>query len=196
MNESGRGERHMSLPQEITLDETRYATIADDLLTKYGSEVRLPRPMSEEGSIRMVLRQFSDSILEKYWGHGVDRGDKKTQIAAALSILENRIMFGDASRIRNSGMVDAYTGGSLLVISRKDGPSLIQGLKEGDLQRVRATMSDGEKQVGLRIDPGAFVFNKGFDVLVEPLREMYPDANIIYAAELPNYIQEQEGQTL
>lgn len=195
MSEFPEWRRQVPAPEQITIDHEKLRKIAERLFDEHEEEILAAGPsygMNTHTKIEEVLRQFSPEVLKKYWGHGVTKGDLKKQLAAALSIIENRVMQGSTAPIVESGYANAYTNGSFFIISRKDGSSIIKGMKERMPERVKFKDAFGNEAMGLRIDPGAFVFNNVFDSAVEQVKEMYPEAKILYAEELADYIREQE----
>lgn len=197
MSEFSEGRRQIPAPEQITIDHEKFRKIAERLFNEHEHEIRSVGPsygMNIQTKIEEVLRQFSSDVLQKYWGHGVTKGNLKEQLAAALSIIENHVMQGTAAPIKQSGYADAYTNGSFFVISRKGGDSLIKGMEQNIPERVKYRDVHGNDVMSLRIDPGAFAFNNIFDSLVEQVREMYPDVKILHAEELGDYIREQEAK--
>lgn len=182
-------------PEEIHIDHEKYRTLAHTLYNDHKSDIENQAANRFHNTkIDSALRQFPKEILQHYWGHGVTRGSIEMQIASALKIIEHRVMIGDAAPLKNSGYANAYTNGSLLVLSRKGGMSLIKGLEQRMPERVKINTEQEGTAVGLRIDPGAFVLNGIFESLIEPLRKMFPEAKIISADELVDYIKDQENK--
>lgn len=191
MPEMGQGpRREVPKPELIELDNTAYKKRANELFEKHHDEISRAFVL-ESGAIDRALHSVPDEVLRRYWGHGVTRGDMPTQIAALLSMLDNKFYLGYAGVIRG-GQPDAYANGSFFVISRKDGPSIIKGYRDGTPQRVRVRDSSGNETIGVRMDPGAFVLNGHMASLLPDLRAMYPNERIILPDELPKYIEEQE----
>lgn len=193
MSEFSEGRRQIPEPEQITIDHDKFRKAAKRLFDAHMEEIMTEAPHRfVHTKIEEVLRQFPSDVMKKYWGHGVTKGELENQLAAALSIIENRVMQGSTAPISGSGYADAYTNGSFFIISRKDGSSIIKGMKDRMPERVKFTNVNGNETIGLRVDPGAFVFNNVFDSVVEEVKQMYPDARILHAEELADYIREQE----
>ena len=196
MSEFSEGRRQVPAPEQIIIDHEKLRKVADRLFDEHEEEILAVGPsygMTHDTKIQETLRQFPTDVLKKYWGHGVTKGDLKKQLAAALSIIENRVMQGTTAPIVESVYANAYTNGSFFIISRKEGSSIIKGMKERMPERVKFQDAFGNEAMGLRIDPGAFVFNNVFECVVEQVKEMYPNAKILHAEELADYIREQEA---
>lgn len=135
--------------------------------------------------IRYFLKKVPDEVAEQFVGHGITKTsgviDKPTlgQLAAVLNIMANQVVKGDWGAVRNSGYINAYDSGPFLILSKK-GKNL--GLK-------RISDSDG-RYIGPNVDIGAVAVNAKFYPMVEKLRELFPDMNIIKASELPDYMRE------
>ena len=180
MKESTPGDRGIPAIESVEIDEGKYHKIAEDLFEAHKDAILTHPDNGGSSEIDDVLRTLPDETLQHYWGHGVTRGDVVAHIAAALSMLDNNVFFGSTAPLHGSGYADAYTHGSFFAISRRD-ENLAVGARDRKPQRVKVVSSG---KVGLRMDPGAFVCNGRLESLVEPLRQMYPTARILYAREL------------
>ena len=189
MSETTKDTRDLPPPEQLSLNEERYNEVAKKLFEEHRNKI-LAVSNVRPTAINKALKQFSDEILSHYWGHGVTRGQIEQQIAAAVSILENNVIFGDAAPIK-SGHINAYTDGNFLVISRKGGTNLIKGWDKRMPEFIQTKGNDGRPKKGMRIEPGAFVCNGKVDSLVEPLRKMFPGIKILHAEELGDYIEEE-----
>lgn len=141
--------------------------------------------------IRHFLKQIPDDIAEQFMGHGITKtsgvieNPTPGQLAALLNIMANHAIKGDWGEIRNSGYINAYDSGPFLILSKK-GKNL--GLK-------RILDSEGkdrgweQNEIGPLVDIGAVVVNAQFYPMVERLRDLFPDINIIKASELPDYMK-------
>jgi hypothetical protein len=179
--------------EEILVDREEFLRKAEELFES-NREAILTSPDVANGrySIEDAVQKLPSEVLNKYWGHGVARGPVEHQIAAVLNILQNNAFVGSTARLAGSGYVDAYTHGGFLAISHKD-----QYLAPCDTpdkpQRVKFKyLNSEEEKWGLRMKLGALVVADRLAVLIKPLRQLYPDANIISTTELPEYIRSQE----
>ena len=191
------------IPQEVTLDMAKYKAIAYRLHDEHEAEIwrddeegiRNAREgwVNGKSDIDHVLATIPNDVLRHYAGHGVVRDVLAGNVAVGLSIIENNIILGDIAPLHTVGYLSAYTSGDFFVISLKGG---FKGPgPNGGPQRISVELSEGvqkKKAGGIKIEPGAFVCNLSIDSLVEPLRQMYPGKKILHAAELTDYINEQE----
>jgi hypothetical protein len=187
----------------LTQEECR--EIAEEIYGKYERELleHQEQPVDGDsgwratgrGVIENHLKQFSPETLHDYWGHGVTRGNKLDRLTAAISILSDGAMKGDSAPLADSGYVNAYTDGDFLALSHKG-----KQLMEYDENRRPIFISLGENEYtgreikAVKINPGAFVVNAWFYPIVEELRSRFPQATILYANELPDYIKKEEAE--
>lgn len=179
------GNRESSGPEEILVDEDSLQRAATDLFEQHRDEIL--RPDHDRRSIARALEQFPDEVLHGYWGHGVTRGGEIGNLAAALSMLQHNAFIGSSARLAGSGYVDAWSHGDFLALSKKDA-MLSPSLANNKPQRVAFKFKSGQVKYGLRMDLGALVVSDQFVPIIESMRMMFPQANIIPAAELANYI--------
>lgn len=189
--------------EKPVIGEQECRRITEDLYARYQKELleNHNKPVdgnkwwyaTGKGVIEDHLRQFTPEVLNHYWGHGVTKGNEIDHLAAAISILANSAIRGSTAPLYNSGYVDAYTDGSFLVISHK-GDHLIERdeNKKPSFVSLGENKSTGEEIRAIKINPGAFVVNAAFYPLVEELKRMFPDAHILYANQLPEYIKTEE----
>ena len=129
--------------------------------------------------IKHFLQTIPDSEQERYAGHGITKtsgvieAPEIGQLAAFLNILSSGKIRGSWAPLARSGYVDAYKTGPFLILSHID-----QNLVQGQLQSI-----------------GAAVVNAEFYPMVEKLRELFPDINIIRAGELPDYFKKEREKT-
>jgi len=180
---------HQESILEVSIDEKHYKHLALKLFEDNKDKI-LNRPTSE--SIEDVLKEFDSEALNKFWGHGATRGDINERIAAAISLLDNKVMIGSCAPLAGSGYNNAYIDGDFFVISHKDHKLVGRDVKEKQYVKLKETT--GKIRTGIKIHPGVFVCNNRFDALVEPLRKLFPDEKILHAGELANYIKEQESE--
>ena len=94
------------------------------------------------------------------------------QLAAVLNILSTGEIKGYWAPLKNSGYINAYTSGPFLILSHK-----------------YKTLMSGQKQ-----SIGAVVVNAEFYPLVEKLKKIFPDMNIIKASEMYDYMRKEEDE--
>ncbi|MGB7957904.1 MAG: hypothetical protein WCF77_03650 [Minisyncoccia bacterium] len=198
----------LSLNERLPRTQEECRKIAEDVLARYQKEIaeNRDRPVDgiewwyaspQRGVIEDHLRQFPPDVLRHYYGHGVTRGDQLDHLTAAISILTNNAVQGGVARLEGSGYADAYTNGSFLAVSRRDDEMI-----DRDKNKAPALVSLGQNQytgkeiTAMKIHPGALVVNAEFYPIVPELRAMFPEANILYANELPDYIKEEEDKSM
>ncbi|OGY99273.1 MAG: hypothetical protein A2945_04855 [Candidatus Liptonbacteria bacterium RIFCSPLOWO2_01_FULL_52_25] len=184
-----------SVPYEQSLE------IAKGLIEKYHKElgeIRLPDNMPEEdrkamrwgkSAIGHFLKTIPEKTLERFQGHGIFRRDLEGNLAAFINILQNHAIKGECAALVNSGYYDASASGDFLIVSRADRPLPVFP----DDSRPGDRKGPIRNEVGWIADAGAFVVNTNFYPIVDELKTMFPDANIIRANELPEYIREEAG---
>ena len=126
--------------------------------------------------IRHFLKEIPDEKQERYAGHGITKtsgvieNPTLGQLAAFLNILATGEIKGSWALLKNSGYSNAYTSGPFLILSHRDG-----NFVRGQRQSI-----------------GAAIVNAEFYPMVEKLKELFPDMNIIKASELPDYMRNKD----
>lgn len=191
-------------PEKGPFNQEECRKIAEDLYVRYQDKLLENRNKPIDGNkwwyatgrgvIEDHLQQFTPEVLSHYWGHGITRGNEIDHLAAAVSILANKAIKGSTAPLYHSGYVDAYTDGSFLVISHK-GDHLVERDqdKKPSFTSLGENRSTGEEVRAVKINPGAFVVNANFYPLVDELRRMFPEVNVLYANQLPEYIKREES---
>lgn len=167
--------------------------VARQLVEKFGMAIEVAKGwggVEGEQQIDAALKQFSPELLHEFWGHGITKGQKIDKIASLIGVLKTHAIKGDTAPLANSGHLNAYTDGAFLLISRK-GKGLIE--YESDSRTpvfvdLGEEVSSGSRK-GVKVSIGAVVANGHYEPLVDSLREMFPNENIIRASELPGYIK-------
>ncbi|MFH1428048.1 MAG: hypothetical protein ABIG60_06035, partial [Patescibacteria group bacterium] len=170
--------------------------LAEKLFAKYESRIRdnmgkdidgWGEPYTEyQKSIYHFLEKIPNDILERFQGHGIIRKSTFDQLAGALNILANKSIKGECGRL--GGEIygyGAYKGGDFLVISKIDKGLPITEERDGRQQSVF-------NEIGWIADIGAFVIDTEYYPMVEELKRIFPDVNIIKANELTEYLKSEE----
>ncbi len=168
--------------------------IAQDLYARHSEEIEQVRMTFHDGNtpLEAELREVPTEVQKHYFGHGVTKGDTIGKIAAVISILQNGAMRGGAAALEG-GQPSAYTNGNFFVISHKG-----QELVERDADKKPIFLSLGENEFtgteikAVKIRSGAVIVNGLFYSLVDDLKKMYPEATIISAYEVKDYIAREE----
>ncbi len=149
---------------------------------------RLNRDLSN--SAWNAIKDLPVDILRRYSAHGSARGER---FEHAIRILETNALTGYVAPLAGGAEGAAttpYYDGCMLVVSKRDIPLDAKNNKKS----ITVEIIEGEKVINnaLELNAGAFVISDHYRSYVGPLRAMYPNANILYAEELRNYILEQE----
>jgi hypothetical protein len=166
--------------------------LANDLLNRHGDEIRSQMGKDIDGwgepytdwqkSISHFITGTSEDILKRFVGHGITRKDGVNQLAAALNILANKSIKGECGRLGGSGGYHAYNSGDFIVISKLDFNLPVTVETNGE-QETKFN------EIGWLANIGAFVVDTKYYSIVEELKKMFPEVNIIRANELPKYLK-------
>jgi hypothetical protein len=177
-------------PKEGVVSFEDSCTQAKRLIEKYHNQIAeadnfpFDKGVSEfqpDRAIDFFLKQFPDEVLRDFLGHGVSKMDEVSIVGAFLNVISNKTLKGDYGPLVSGPgtYIPAYRRSPFLILShyRQD----LASRESNDLVR--------RNNLGLVIEPGAFVVNNKYYPLVNELREMFPGENIIKANELPIYIR-------
>ncbi len=168
--------------------------IAHDLLEKYGDAMKSQYGQDIDGWEGLVFKDYQksighyietmpDDVLKHFSAHGITRYSIEDRLAGALNILANKAIKGECGSLeRNRGQFGAYTSGDFLVVSKPDKPLPMTEEKDGRQQSVF-------NEVGWMAEIGAFIVDTKYYPMVNELRRMFPDVNIIKANQLPEYLK-------
>lgn len=131
-------------------------------------------------SIKHFLDQVPDEIRERYSAHGITRDSSLEQLASALNILANKSIEGSAGPLGGGAMFRAWTSGDFLVVSKEGQPLSKWKEMDGEQQKVF-------NKIGWEANIGSMIVDTRYYPIVDELKEMYPDVNIIKANEIPVY---------
>jgi hypothetical protein len=161
--------------------------LAKELLSRHESEIRDNLQKDVDGwgnpytdyqdSTRHFLEMIPEVIRQRYYGHGITRKGEADRLAAVLNIMANKSIKGECGPLSgaNSPMIDAYQRRTeFLVISKIDNQLPLKPSTFNKLGQWKA-------------DIGAVIVNVKYYPLVNELRELYPEVNIIKANELQEY---------
>lgn len=193
-NEEGTESREF-LSYEKALEKSDY------LLDKYKSQMKANLQKDVDGwyggeentrggyqrSIEHYIKEeIPREILSHYYGHGVTRGGYRDHMAALLCMATNKSIKGDASPLtkKDAVYIPAYIEAEILALSPKDisMQPRIKG-KHGMSEPVFNPDQSWKANIG------AIAVDVHYYPLVEELRHMFPNVNIIRANELPNYLK-------
>ncbi len=175
----------------ITYEES--LELAKDLLNRHKNEILGQKDKDVDGwgtpytdhqkSIRHFIDKTPQDILERFVGHGITKKGEIDRLAAALNILANKSIQGSCGQLAgNIGGYNAYKDGDFIVISKLDTNFRIMQELDGRLQPEL-------NEIGLLVNIGAFVVDTKYYSMVEELKTMFPDVNMIKANELPEYLK-------
>jgi hypothetical protein len=169
--------------------------LANELLARYDKEIRANMGKNIDGWSELIFTDFQKSIkhftqetpeeiLTHFQGHGITKFSHPEQLAAALNIMANKAIKGYCGQLGGPSNLNAYTRGDFLVLSKYDKTLPVQDEKgEGKFN-----------EIGWMADIGAFVIDVKYYLIVEELKKMFPDINIIKANELPQYLKKNNEQ--
>lgn len=194
-------EKKFNLPDEILskpkekelVPYEKSLELAKKLFEKYESQIRDNMYEDIDGwgnvytenqrSIRHFLEKIPDDVLKHYQGHGITRNSKVEQLAGALSVMANKSIKGWYGPLGGeTGGYGAYKTAELLAISKFD-----KGLPV--TQEVNSRQEQVFNEIGWKADIGAFVVDTRYYPMIEELKAMFPDVNIIKANELTEYFK-------
>lgn len=163
--------------------------VATDLLARYPETGKMGAPPENELSdeerglldfgkngISHFLKPIPHSLQERFKGHGIYGKDDQGNLAVLINILQNKAIKGWASPLKNSGWQDTKMA-DFLVLSHIDKPLKDEG--------------ESRNAIGFVAKPGAYVLDVKFYPVIDELRRMFPDANIIHASDVGDYMQQQ-----
>ncbi len=170
----------VSFEQSLELARQLYAEFEPAIIANLDREMDGVKEYRDYPNlIKHFLKQVPEEEQERYAGHGITKtsgvieNPTLGQLAAFLNILATGEIKGSWAPLKNSGYIDAYKSGPFLILSYKD-----ENFVRGQRQSI-----------------GAAVINAEFYPMVEKLRELFPDMNIIKANELPNYMGKKNEKT-
>ncbi|MCC6639455.1 hypothetical protein IT409_02770 [Candidatus Falkowbacteria bacterium] len=131
------------------------------------------------------MSQIRPEVLERFFGHGITRGNEVARIAALMAILNDHVIKGDSGRLMNSGHVDAFVA-PIMILSKVDRPLMDKEYYKKHQSELAYVQVNGWKP-----DIGAIVLDVKYYPLAEELKKRKPEFNIIKSEELPAYFQSQ-----
>lgn len=136
-------------------------------------------------SIEHFLKEVPEDTLKHFQGHGITKKSTLDQLAGALNILANKSIKGWCGPLEGSTQgYNAYRRGFFLIISNFDKP--LASFKKDNNENIPET-----NEIGWLADIGAFVIDTKYYPIVEELKKMFPEVNIIKANELTQYFKKQ-----
>lgn len=176
-NEQKSLEKFVSWEESLHLAKELWAKYKDQIYANYEKDVdNLDDPLipDYQKSTLLHLEKIPEEVQKHYWGHGVTRGDDFEIVASALNIMANKSIKGDTAPLVNKGWHDAWMNADFSVISKKDKELLIDG-------------SEDFKHKTTKADIGAIIVDVKYYPMVEELKKLFPDVNIIKANQIPEY---------
>ncbi len=132
-----------------------------------------------------VFRHIPEEVGKRFYGHGITRIGKYhtdfDKLAAFINILDNESIVGDYGSL-NGGQLGVFKNADFLILSHCD----------THLGTTQGTVGDGrglvKNEIGWVANIGACVVSNKYHPILEELRRLYPDKNIITAQEIPQYL--------
>ena len=123
------------------------------------------------------LKTVSEDILSAYWAHGVTRGTDEQNLASLIAMLESGKLKGDEGALgKQDSFMRAWSTAHVLIVSLPEEHLIVRGSNVGGLADMKA---------------GAYVLSHTYNPVIDELRKMFPDKNILRADELPSYLQQE-----
>lgn len=136
-----------------------------------------------------AIKDLPVDILKRYDAHGSARGEGFDHAIRILETNATKGFFAPLAGGAEGAATTPYYDGCMLVVSKRGASPLAIN----DKKTITVEITEGEKVMAAKeLNAGAFVISDHYRNYVEPLRAMYPNANILYAEELRDYILEQE----
>ncbi len=183
------GQETRERTERRTVNVGKYTDMADKLLDEHPEVVSAPGSGSKMGKsgISLALQKLRTKDLNRFQGHGITRGSKRDQLAAALAILSEGVMTGDSAEL-DSEIYQPYRNGTFMVISKRDKDFL--RMNGDEFEVVDVQFKNGNTASAVAIEPGALICNDEMLGMVDDLRELFPDIPILRPSDLVNYLQD------
>lgn len=128
------------------------------------------------------IRKIPETIACAYSGHGITKGTYLTHLAMFLNIISNSSIKGDYGKLSGGGYT-AWTNSDFFILSHYNQDLGIRD-SAGNLLK---------NEVGFVANVGAFVVGNKYYPIIDDLRRMFPNKNIIKAEEVPNFVSSEVG---
>ncbi len=158
------------VPYEVSL------TQAKQLYKKYWEQIAQQNKEKDPYGRGLKLDKVPVETLKHYNGHGITRGDEEQTLAALLNILANRTIKGWEGPIGSSGY-NAWAGGDFMIISKPDSSLAIR-------ENGKTKVND----IGMEVDIGGVIVANRMRPIIEELRRLYPDIEIVSNEDAPEYL--------
>ncbi len=170
-------EKHL-VPYEQSL------ALATELYKKYHDEL-MEASFENFGNsnIDKFLDLIPKEIQKEFIGHGITRGAGLGNLASFINILDNSTIKGSSAPL--AGGYGSYTQGRIFILSHFKKPLFLRKL-ETEREYIM-------NEIGLVSDIGAYVISCAYYPILDELKKLYPDKNIIRADEIPKYIENETG---
>jgi hypothetical protein len=136
------------------------------------------------------IQSIPDTIKSRFFGHGITREgkyrDRADRLAAFINILDNNTIKGDYGPLLG-GQPSAYTNVDLLILSHLDKHL---GTFEGVGEPVGGSKLT-TNNIGWVADVGAYVVGNKYSPIIDELKKLYPNKNIIRADEISDFVSEE-----
>ena len=173
--------------------------LAKSLLEKYKNEILQNRDKDVDGfdngelytdfqkSIKHFMIEIPEDIKKHYSGHGITRNSGLDQLAGFLNIAANKAIKGYCGLIVGSDGYNAYTHGDFIILSKKDINLPVKEFSSKSREEESVFIEIDNGNLAWKANIGAMVVDVKYYPLVEELKKMFPEINIIKANELPKY---------
>jgi len=172
-----------SVPYEYSFE------VATKLLKQYNRELALAdNDNFGNRNTPEIIYELPEEITERFYGHGITKaGPNCTHadtLAAFINILDNNAVKGYYGPL-SGGQFGAYANSDFLLISHCDTEL---GILETGIENGNKLV---QNEIGWEGNIGAYVVSNKYYPIIEELRKLYPDKNIIKADEVPQYLAQE-----
>jgi hypothetical protein len=123
------------------------------------------------------------AIQEKIYCHGITRGDGIQNLAALLNILSNETVKGDYGPL--SGIAAGWSSADIILLSHYNKQLGI--IDENNIRNNQLV----KNEIGWKANVGAYVISNKYYPILNELKKLFPDKNIIRADEIPRFVDEE-----
>lgn len=138
-----------------------------------------------QNGMQYFMSQIKPEVLERFFGHGITRGNEINKVAALFAILNDGVIKGDSGLLANSGHVNAFVA-PFMILSHVDKP-----LMDREYYKTHQSELQSIQYTGWKAKIGAIVIDIKYYPLIEELKKRKPEYNIIRSEDLPAYFQSQ-----
>ena len=142
------------------------------------------------------INKIPTDLREKFIGHGITRGGKyhteADLLAAFINILDNSTIKGDCGSLI-SGQLGAFARADLLILSHYNTHLISKNSLDNTESQGKYMVHN---EIGWIANIGAYVVSNKYYPILDELKKLYPDKNIIRTDEIVKYVEKETGEKL